>query len=131
MESLISNVLILVTVIGILAIAISVITQVTKTWGFLDKIPTAIQVYVISLLLTVLVLVIYLQVQNLTFVWYYIVGAILLSFFVSFVTTNGWDQLIVLCKRFYKTPNDMTAAMKTDKTNAAITAEPTTETEVK
>ena len=131
MESLISNVLILVTVIGILAIAISVITQVTKTWGFLDKIPTAIQVYVISLLLTVLVLVIYLQVQNLTFVWYYIVGAILLSFFVSFVTTNGWDQLIVLCKRFYKTPNDITAAMKTDKTNAAITAEPTTETEVK
>ena len=131
MESLISNVLILVTVIGILAIAISVITQVTKTWGFLDKIPTAIQVYVISLLLTVLVLVIYLQVQNLTFVWYYIVGAIILSFFVSFVTTNGWDQLIVLCKRFYKTPNDITAAMKTDKTNAAITAAPTTETEVK
>ena len=131
MESLISNVLILVTVIGILAIAISVITQVTKTWGFLDKIPTAIQVYVISLLLTVLALVIYLQVQSLTFVWYYLVGAILLSFFVSFVTTNGWDQLIVLCKRFYKTPDDITAAIKSDATNVTITAEPTTEREVK
>jgi len=131
MEGLISNVLILVTVIGILAIAISVITQVTKTWGFLDKIPTAIQVYVISLILTVLALVIYLQVQNLTFVWYYIVGAILLSFFVSFVTTNGWDQLIVLCKRFYRTPNDITDCLKTDETKTTVNTGSITESEIK
>ena len=129
MESLISNVLILVTVIGILAIVISVITQVTKTWGFLDKIPTEIQVYVISLLLTVLTAVIYLQYSRTAFIWYYIVGAILLSFFVAFVVSNGWDQLIVLCKRFYKTPSDITAAINKD--NTTLSTDSTTETEVK
>lgn len=99
MENLIGNVTMLLTVIGVLAFAVSVITQVTKGWGFLDKIPTAIQVYVTSLVLTVLGIIIYLQVKGYKIVWYYIVGAIILSFFISFVSTNGWDQLESLWKR--------------------------------
>jgi len=106
MEILISNLAILVTVIGVLAFLTSVVTQVTKSFSFLNKIPTALQVSVTSLILTVLTVIIYIQYNNMRMVWYYIVGAILLSFFVSFVVTNGWDQLYELWNRFYKKPGD-------------------------
>lgn len=97
---LLSYVTIAVTIIGFLAFATSVITQVTKSWGFLNKIPTALQVYVVSLILTVLTVLIYIQYNKMTLVWYYIIGAIILSFFVSFVTINGWSQLRDIWNRF-------------------------------
>ena len=110
MESLISNLVqysvLALTILGVLAFVVSVITQVTKSWGFLNKIPTAAQVYVTSLILTVLTVIIYIQYSNMKLVWYYIIGAILLSFFVSFVVTNGWDQFYALWNRFYKKPGD-------------------------
>lgn len=95
-----NNVSVLIMAVGIIAFVTSVITQVTKGWGFLDRIPTAIQVYVTSFVLTVLTVLVYLQYSNMKIVWYYIVGAVILSFFVSFVVTNGWDQLAELWQRF-------------------------------
>ena len=89
----------ILTIIGVLAFVVSVITQVTKGWGFLNRIPTAIQVYVTSLVISVLGIVIYLQVKGFKIVWYYIVGAIVLSFFIAFVSTYGWDQLKELWNR--------------------------------
>lgn len=99
MENLIANITMILTVIGILAFVVSVITQVTKGWGFLNRIPTAIQVYVTSLVISVLGIVIYLQVKGFKIVWYYIVGAIVLSFFIAFVSTYGWAQLKELWNR--------------------------------
>lgn len=95
-----NNVSVLIMAVGIIAFVTAVITQVTKGWGFLDRIPTAIQVYITSLVLTVLTVLLYLQYSNMKIVWYYIVGAVILSFFVSFVVTNGWDQLAELWQRF-------------------------------
>ena len=99
MENLIANITMILTVIGVLAFVVSVITQVTKGWGFLNRIPTAIQVYVTSLVISVLGIVIYLQVKGFKIVWYYIVGAIVLSFFIAFVSTYGWAQLKELWNR--------------------------------
>lgn len=99
MENLIANITMILTVIGVLAFVVSVITQVTKGWGFLNRIPTAIQVYVTSLVISMLGIVIYLQVKGFKIVWYYIVGAIVLSFFIAFVSTYGWDQLKELWNR--------------------------------
>lgn len=99
MENLIGNITMILTVVGVLAFVVSVITQVTKGWGFLNKIPTVIQVYVTSLIVSVLGIIIYLQVKGFKIVWYYIVGAVVLSFFIAFVSTNGWDQLKSLWKR--------------------------------
>ncbi|MDD6338963.1 MAG: ribonuclease [Butyrivibrio sp.] len=99
MENLIANITMILTVIGVLAFVVSVITQVTKGWGFLNRIPTAIQVYVTSLVISVLGIVIYLQVKGFKIVWYYIVGAVVLSFFIAFVSTYGWDQLKELWNR--------------------------------
>lgn len=99
MENLIANITMILTVIGVLAFVVSVITQVTKGWGFLNRIPTAIQVYVTSLVISVLGIIIYLQVKGFKIVWYYIVGSIVLSFFIAFVSTYGWAQLKELWNR--------------------------------
>lgn len=96
---LLSYVTILLTVIGVLAFGTSVITQITKTWGVLKKIPTDIQVYVVSLILTVLTVTVYIQYSQMQMVWYYIVGAIILSFFVSLVARSGWSDLKTIWNR--------------------------------
>ncbi len=89
-------------VIGIMVFIVSVITQVTKGWGFLDRIPTKIQVYVTSLVLCCIGLAVYISYSKAAFIWYYIVVAIILSFFVSLVATDGWDALSELWKRSQK-----------------------------
>lgn len=99
MENIIGNITMALTVIGVIAFITSVITQVTKEWKVFNKIPTAIQVYITALIITVISIVVYLQVKGFKIMWYYIVGAVILSFFISFVTTNGWDQLKSLWKR--------------------------------
>lgn len=99
MENIIGNITMVLTVIGVIAFITSVITQVTKEWKVFNKIPTAIQVYITALIITVISIVVYLQVKGFKIVWYYIVGAIILSFFISFVTTNGWEQLKTLWDR--------------------------------
>lgn len=90
----------LATIVGGYAFLVNVITEVTKKWGILDKIPTAFQVYVTSLILTVVSMFVYIQYNKMAFVWYYIVGAIILSFFVSFVSIYGWEQMRALWNRF-------------------------------
>lgn len=107
MENIIGNITMVLTVIGVIAFITSVITQVTKEWKVFNKIPTAIQVYITALIITVISIVVYLQVKGFKIVWYYIVGAIILSFFISFVTTNGWGQLKTLWDRMkYKKRGD-------------------------
>jgi len=99
MEFLISNLAIIITIIGGLVFLTSLITQVTKGINLLNKIPTALQVLATSILLSILTVVIYIQTQRAAFLWYYIVGAILLGFIVAFISTYGWDQLYELWNR--------------------------------
>jgi len=99
MEILISNLALIITVIGGLVFLTSLITQVTKELWVFVNIPTVVQVTVTSILLSVITAIIYIQTQRMAFVWYYIVGAIILGFIVSFVATNGWDQLYELWDR--------------------------------
>ena len=61
MELLLTNMTILLGVIGILAFAVSIIVQVFKGVSFLKKIPTDILVFVLSIGLTVTAFVAYMQ----------------------------------------------------------------------
>lgn len=102
MEYLLSNVALLLTVVGVLAFTVSVITEVTKNVSFLNKIPTDIQVLVTSILLSVISVVVYVQMNKAEMVWYYIVGAIILGFFVAFIAMFGWEKLTTMYARFKK-----------------------------
>lgn len=102
MELLLTNMTILLGVIGLLAFAVSIIVQVFKGVSFLKKIPTDILVFVLSIGLTVTAFVAYMQYIQQTILWYMILAAILAGLLVAFVAMYGWEKVSELWKRFYK-----------------------------
>lgn len=102
MENLLTNMTILLGAIGILAFTVSIIVQVFKGVSFLKKIPTDILVFVLSIGLTVIAFVAYMQYIQQTIIWYMIIAAILAGLLVAFVAMYGWEKVSELWKRFYK-----------------------------
>lgn len=102
MEILITNMTLLLGVIGILAFAVSIVVQVFKGVSVLKKIPTDILVFVLSIGLTVTAFVAYMQYVQQTILWYMIIAAILAGLLVAFVAMYGWEKVSELWKRFYR-----------------------------
>lgn len=102
MEILITNMTLLLGVIGILAFAVSIVVQVFKGVSVLKKIPTDILVFVLSIALTVTAFVAYMQYVQQTIMWYMIIAAILAGLLVAFVAMYGWEKVSELWKRFYR-----------------------------
>ena len=102
MEFAITSITSLVAVIGALAFMVSIITQVFKGVGVLSKVPTDILVFVLSIGLTVIAFVAYMQYIQMAIVWYMVVAAIMAGFIVAFVAMYGWEKFSELWKRFNK-----------------------------
>lgn len=109
METLLSNMTVLIAVIGALAFCVSVITQVFKGVGFLAKLPTDALVFVLSIGITVAAFVAYMQYIHMEILWYMILAAIMAGFIVAFVAMYGWEKLTELWKRMSKTDLDKKA----------------------
>ena len=80
-------------VIGILAAVVSIITQVTKEIAFLNRIPTSLQVLVLSLILCPVVLVAACQYFRIVITWYMVFGAFIAAFVVALVAMGGWEKV--------------------------------------
>ena len=96
-QNLVSNASIMMTVVAVLCTLISVITEFTKEIGFLKKIPTDLQVLVLSLIVCIVAFFAYISYAGIPFVWYYLVAVI-----VAIICTKGWEYLIEIWKRYYK-----------------------------
>lgn len=99
---ILENGAVILTIIGAMATFVTIVTEFTKTWGFLDRIPTSLQVLAVSMLVSVLSVVIYVQMQKAEMIWYYIVGAIVLGWIVAYVSMYGWEKLTEMWGRFKK-----------------------------
>lgn len=102
MEILLQNLTLIMAVVGVLAFVVSVITQVFKGVGALNKIPTDILVFVLSIVLTVVTYVAYMDYIQQTVIWYMFIVAVIAGFMVAFVSMYGWEKISELWKRFYK-----------------------------
>ncbi len=102
MEIAITSITSLLAVVGALAFIVSIITQVFKGVSVLSKVPTDILVFVLSIGLTVIAFVAYMQYIQQAIVWYMIVAAIMAGFIVAFVAMYGWEKFSELWKRFNK-----------------------------
>lgn len=100
MEFAITSITTLLAVVGALAFMVSIITQVFKGVGVLSKVPTDILVFVLSIGLTVIAFVAYMQYIQQIIVWYMIIAAIMAGFIVAFVSMYGWEKFSELWKRF-------------------------------
>ena len=99
---ILQNGAVILTIIGAMATFVTIVTEFTKTWGVLDRIPTSLQVLAVSTLVSILSVVIYVQMQKAEMVWYYIVGAIVLGWIVAYVSMYGWEKLTEMWGRFTK-----------------------------
>ena len=102
MEFAITSITSLVAAIGALAFMVSIITQVFKGVGVLSKVPTDILVFVLSIGLTVIAFLAYMQYIQQIIVWYMIIAAIMAGFIVAFVAMYGWEKFSELWKRYKK-----------------------------
>lgn len=106
LQTIIDNMSIILTVICALCVIISVITEFTKEIGFLNKIPTSLQVLVLSIVVCVLAFFMFISYMNIQFVWYYLVAVIFISFIVAIITAKGWDFFINIINRFWRKGTD-------------------------
>lgn len=93
METILTNMTLLIAVIGVLAFIVSLVTQVFKGVGVLSKLPTDILVLVLSIGITVTAFMAYMQYIQQAIIWYMIIAAILAGFIVAFVAMYGWEKL--------------------------------------
>lgn len=102
-EFLFENASKIILIVAVICTLISVITEFTKEIGFLKKIPTTLQVLILSIAICVIAFFAYLSYASIAFVWYYLVAVIFAAFIIAIVCCKGWDYLLDIWKRFYKT----------------------------
>lgn len=94
----------ILVVIGLLALLISIIIEVTKNIVTLSKKLTNKLIISLSITLTTLAYFAYVSHYNTTIKWYCIIFAMLLGFVVAYVVMYGWDKLAELYKKFRNIP---------------------------
>ena len=77
-------------VMFLLVFATNIIVEVIK--GMFPKLPTALLVFIVAITITVLALYIAAAVLEITVMWYYAVGAVVLGIFTAHAAMNGFDK---------------------------------------
>ena len=80
----------LLTVVAVLVFVTNIIVEVIK--GLIPKIPTNIVAVIVAMIVTVLALYILCTVLEISVMWYYAVGAVVLGIFVGYAAMFGFDK---------------------------------------
>lgn len=78
--------------LAVLVILANIITQVVKGFTY-DKIPTRIVAVIVAMVLSIIAMVVWCLIHSVGIVWYYIAGAIIISFIVAYCAMYGYDNL--------------------------------------
>ena len=83
---------VILSLVGVLVVITNIIVQVLKklTW---DKLPTNILAVLIAMALTLAAFFAYCEIKGVAIVWYMIVAAVVLGFFVAYAAMFGFDKL--------------------------------------
>ena len=81
---------ILLTVMAALVFATNIIVEMVK--NLFPKVPTNIVAVIVALIVTVLAMLILCAVMEITVMWYYAVGAVVLGLFVGYAAMFGFDK---------------------------------------
>ena len=100
MEHLLNSIPSATLIIGGLAFLVSLLTEISKNLSFLKRIPTDLQVIVLSIVLTLLAFFAYSDYSGLVLCWWMPLGALLMGCMVSFVALYGWATFYDLLQRF-------------------------------
>ena len=88
---------IILTVLLALVTTVTMVVEVIKR--LIPKVPTDLVVFIISIALTVVALFICAEIMEITVMWYYAVGAVVLGIAVAYAAMFGWDKFTTLWSR--------------------------------
>ena len=81
---------IILGIMAMLTFAVNIIVEVAKR--LIPNVPTDIVVFIVSIVITILALFIAAEVLQITIMWYYCVGAVILGIFVAYAAMFGFDK---------------------------------------
>ena len=84
-------------IVFLLTTATQMIVEVVKR--LIPKVPTDLVVFLVAVALTVLALLIYTAIMEITVMWYYAVGAVVLGIGVAYAAMFGWEKFTALWTR--------------------------------
>lgn len=86
-------------VIGGLVALVNILTQVVKQITK-DRIPSSLLAVVLSEVVTLIAFFVWIAVTDVVFVWYYLIGAIIVGALVSYAAMFGYDKLQEILDKF-------------------------------
>lgn len=93
---------IILAFIAAVCILVTVITEFTKEIGVLNRIPTALQVLVLSLIICVVAYLAFISYMKIALIWYHLVAVVFGAFIIALICAKGWDYFMEIVKRFWK-----------------------------
>lgn len=81
---------VMLAIMAVLVFATNIIVEVVK--GLLPKVHTNIVAVVVAQIVTILALIIACAVMEITIMWYYAVGTVVLGIFVAYAAMFGFDK---------------------------------------
>lgn len=88
-------------ILGVLMGLVATVTMVVEVVKrLIPKVPTDFVVFLVSIAVTVLALFIAAEIMNITVMWYYAVGAVVLGIAVAYAAMFGWEKFTALWSRF-------------------------------
>ena len=88
---------ILMAVMAVLVFATNIIVEMVKK--LFPKVPTNFVAVIVALIITILALVILCTIMEITVMWYYAVGAVVLGLFVGYAAMFGFDKFKAACEK--------------------------------
>lgn len=89
--------------IGVLAFVVSVITEALKKWEWFDKkVPTALVVICLSLVLCPVAMLGMMQYLKQPIEWYMVFASFVAAFIVALVAMDGWERVTELAEKLIK-----------------------------
>lgn len=90
----------LLSIVGMLAALVMIITETIKDLWVVKKIPTKLTALAVSIVVVVGAMIVYLNMAEMAFQWWYLVVAFFAAFIVGYLSINSWDTLHEIWKRF-------------------------------
>lgn len=90
-QNIMSYASILFAILAAMVFMVNIIVEVIKT--AFKKLPTSYLTILVSIVVAVLAMVIAAEVLEMTIMWYYAVGAVVVGIFVSYAAMFGFDKL--------------------------------------
>ena len=93
----------IIVFVGIMAFIVSAITEALKKWTWFDrKVPTALTVILLSLILCPVSLFGLAAYYGITVTWFMVFASVIAAFIVALVSMDGWERVTELAEKLIR-----------------------------